>query len=190
MTTPPCAAHAFEPSNDNLPAVVAFTGRAQAGKSTAAAYLVERHGYTRVRFAGPLKDMMRAIGLDDAEIEGNLKEAPCVLLQGKTPRHAMQALGTEWGRDCIGPNFWVDIWSAQAARVIRQGGRVAVDDCRFPNENSAVRALGGRVIAIEGRGGISGGHISEAGSGAADATVWNVGMLHDLDRGVMEALAA
>lgn len=189
---PPCLAHAFEPANDNapLPTVIAFTGKAGAGKSTAAAYLVRRHGYTRVRFAAPLKQMMRALGLDDAEIEGHLKETPSPVLQGKTPRHAMQTLGSDWGRDCIGPNFWIDLWGAEAARVIRAGGRVVCDDCRFPNEAAAVRALGGRVVAIGGRGGISGAHISEAGSGPPDGTVWNAGTPGDLERGLDLALAA
>lgn len=190
----PCAAHAFEPANDNapssLPAVVAFTGKAGAGKSTAANYLVRKHGYTRVRFAGPLKAMMRAIGLSDAEIEGDLKETPCALLQGKTPRHAMQTLGSEWGRDSIGPDFWIGLWRAEAERVLAAGGRIVVDDCRFPNEAAAVRALGGRVIAVAGRGGIGGKHASEAGCGPPDAFLWNAGTTGDLERGVALHLAA
>ena len=35
-------------------------------------------------------------------IDGDLKEAPTPLFEGRTPRHAMQTLGTEWGRDRIG----------------------------------------------------------------------------------------
>src|SRR5690606_21287800 len=124
----------YAASTDNLPPVVAFTGRAGSGKSTASRYLVERHGYQLVKFAGPLKAMMRALGLGDRHIEGDDKELPCALLSGKTPRHAMQTLGTEWGRNCIGENFWVDLWTYHAS----QHERVVVDDCRFANEARAI----------------------------------------------------
>jgi hypothetical protein len=174
------AASERKPANDNYPRLVALTGAAGSGKSTATRYLVEHHGYTLVKFAGPLKDMLRAIGLDDDEIEGGLKEAPSEMLCGKTPRHAMQTLGTQWGRDCIGEDFWIRLWRYRAAMV---GGRVVVDDCRFPNEAQAIRELGGIIIKLDGRGGIAGNHASEAGCGQHDAIVTN-------DGGIVELYAA
>lgn len=176
------------PANDNFPPVVAFTGLAGAGKSTATRYLVENHGYTLVKFAGPLKDMMRAIGMAEDEIEGDLKETPLLYLCGKTPRHAMQTLGTQWGRDCIGKDFWVNLWGQRALTTLRGGGRVVVDDCRFPNEAAAVRKLGGDVYMIMGRGGIPGEHESERGAGAADLVIANDNTVGDLHGKVEEAL--
>lgn len=176
------ADHPRQAANDNYPRMVALTGLAGSGKSTATRYLVERHGYTLVKFAGPLKDMMRAIGFDDEEIEGGLKETPLEMLCGKTPRHAMQTLGTEWGRNCIGEDFWVNVWRMQAA----QHKRVVVDDCRFPNEADAIRKLGGMIIKLDGRGGIAGAHASEAGCGQHDAIVTNDGGLVELYAGVEE----
>lgn len=175
-------------ANDNYPPVVAFTGQAGAGKSTATRYLVENHGYTLVKFAGPLKDMMRAIGLSEDQIEGDLKEVPCRLLQGKTPRHAMQTVGTQWGRDCIGKDFWLNLWFRQVNSVLKPGGRVVVDDCRFPNEAAAVRKLGGDVYMIAGRGGIPGEHESERGAGEADLVIANDGPVARLHGKVEEAL--
>jgi hypothetical protein len=84
-----------------------------------------------------------------------------------TPRHALQQLGTEWGRACY-PNVWVDLvmratdrllhgsrdaldycnyYSAQSG-VIFVGGLprpkgIAISDVRFPNEVTAIRAKGG-----------------------------------------------
>lgn len=162
-----------QPANDNLPPVVAFTGQAGSGKSTATKYLVEQHGYTLVKFAGPLKDMMRAIGFDDVEIEGELKETENINLWGKTPRHAMQTLGTEWGRNCIHPDFWVGLWRQRVNAVMFGGGRVVVDDCRFPNEAAAIRRLGGDIYRITGRGGIPGHHESERGCGDEDLVIAN-----------------
>lgn len=173
---------------DNYPDVVAFTGVAGSGKSTAAQLLVDKLGYTRVRFAQGLKDMMRAIGATEEEIEGSLKETPAAWLCGKTPRQAMQALGTAWGRDSIGEDFWLSLWRSSAKAVIEAGGRVVTDDCRFPNEAAAIRKFGGDIFKIEGRGGIAGGHVSEAGCGIADAVIDNGGELDELQAKVVEAL--
>lgn len=129
--------------------IIALTGYAGSGKSTAAKHLVERHGFTLVKFAGPLKQMMRCLGVGEREIEGDLKEVPCAVLGGKTPRHAMQTLGTEWGRNLIHSNLWVNVAMASAEAVLDQGGRVVIDDCRFPNEAVAVEEHGGFVVRIE-----------------------------------------
>lgn len=139
--------------------IVAFTGLAGSGKSTAALHLVEQ-GWTRVRFAGPLKAMMAALGLTQDEIEGSRKEVPCDLLAGKTPRYAMQTIGTEWGRDIIAPDLWIRAWRA----ALPAAGSVVVDDCRFKNEAEAVTAAGGFLIRVsrEGAGAGAAGHSSEA----------------------------
>lgn len=173
-------------ANDNYPRLVALTGAAGSGKSTATKFLVERHGYTLVKFAGPLKDMLRAIGLSEDQIEGGLKEEPCFWLQDRTPRYAMQTLGTEWGRNCMGDGFWVELWARRVNQITAGGNRVVVDDCRFPNEAAAVRELCGMIIKLEGRGGIAGAHASEAGCGQHDAIVTNDGGLVELYAGVEE----
>lgn len=90
---------------------------------------------------------MAALGLTDREIEGDLKEQPCALLSDKTPRFAMQTIGTEWGRDTIATDLWLRAWQAGLDRV-PAGVNVVVDDCRFPNEAEAVRAAGGIIVRI------------------------------------------
>jgi hypothetical protein len=167
-------------STPTLPTVIALTGLAGSGKSTASKYLVEKHGYQLVKFAGPLKDMLRAIGLSEAQIEGELKEEPCEWLQGATPRHAMQTLGTQWGRDCIGRSFWIELWVRRVNQIIAEAGRVVVDDCRFHNEADEVRKLGGVVWRLVGRGGIAGSHESEAGCGRPDIEIHNTREIADL----------
>ena len=178
------------PGNDNLPPVVAFTGLAGAGKSTATRHLIERRGYKLVKFAGPLKDMMRAIGLTEDEIEGGMKEQPSATLLGKTPRHAMQALGTEWGRNLIGEEFWISLWRRRVEATLAAGERVVVDDCRFPNEAAAIRSFGGKIYLLVGRGGIAGNHASERGCDDMDAILVNQGTIKDLHDIVDRRLAA
>lgn len=152
--------------------LIAFTGPAGCGKSTASDALVAC-GWQRVKFAGPLKDMMRALGFTEAHIEGHLKEQPSDLLLGRTPRHAMQTLGTEWGRECIGPDFWTGLAARRIAAALNAGVSVVVDDCRFANEAEVIRGLGGKVVRIEGRGGIGGSHASEAFAFDPDMVVRN-----------------
>ncbi|XUM19730.1 deoxynucleotide monophosphate kinase [Bradyrhizobium oligotrophicum S58] len=155
MASPPLA------PTDASRTIIAFTGLAGAGKSTAAAHLVKLRGFERVRFAGPLKAMMAALGCTAAEIDGDRKETPCDLLGGKTPRWAMQTLGTEWGRQLIGPDLWIRAWRAAVDRL-PAGTPVVVDDCRFPNEAEAIRSAGGVVVRLERPGaGTASTHESE-----------------------------
>lgn len=129
--------------------LIAFCGYMGSGKTFSADYLVDGLGYTRVKFAGPLKDMLRTMGLDDRHLEGELKDKPSKLLCGKTPRWAMQSLGTEWGRECIGADLWGNLWEQQVTRLLALGKPVVVDDCRFDNEVMRVKRLGGLVILLQ-----------------------------------------
>jgi hypothetical protein len=169
----------------NPVAIIGLSGRAGSGKSTAAAYMEATHGYIRARFAGPLKDalrrMLRDAVVDDHTvermIEGDLKEVPCALLLGKTPRQAMQTLGTEWGRHCIGDTFWVNLMRHRLEQL--RNGLVVIEDVRFQNEADMIRSMGGKVVCITGRGGITGSHPSEAGVDP-DMTCYNDGLMSDM----------
>lgn len=130
------------------PRVIGLCGLAGSGKSTAAEFL-EGCGYTRLRFADPLKAMVDAL-LEAAGvwadqrarmIEGDLKEVAQGGLGGRTPRYVMQTLGTEWGRDLIGADFWTSLARRRAWEVLDAGGRVVFEDVRFVNEAEVVRQL-------------------------------------------------
>ncbi len=174
--------------------LIAFTGKAGAGKSSAADALVEE-GWVRVKFADPLKNMMRAFykscGLEDSayiesRIEGAMKEEPDPFLKGRTPRHAMQTLGSEWGRDCVHQNLWVEAWSQKVMNMFDRELDVVVDDCRFPNEAAAVRALGGRIVEITGRDkGLGKAHQSEQGIGEPDMRINNLAALEQFQHDIV-----
>lgn len=127
------------------------------GKSTLATALIEQFGFRLSKMAGPLKDMIRSYlrgqGCPDAEIEryveGDLKEEPCLYLHGATPRHAMQTLGTEWGRNCMGENFWVSSFLGRINFLRMDGFAIVCDDVRFPNEAQAIRDAGGFLVHLE-----------------------------------------
>jgi hypothetical protein len=169
------------------PHLVGITGRAGSGKSAASQALVDS-GWTRIKFAGPLKDMLRGLGLADRHIEGDLKEVPCDLLCGQTPRHAMVTLGTEWGRDLIAQNLWINIATHRIATAMAAGQSVVVDDVRFDNEADMIRKLGGVVLGLERETDIAVMHKSENGV-EADITYRNDGSLDEL-HGYMIAVFA
>lgn len=170
--------------------IVGLCGAAGSGKTTAAQELVRRLHYKRHRFAGPLKDMLRVIGLTDAQVDGDQKEVPCDLLCGRTPRHAMQTIGTQWGRECIGEDFWIRAWTA----TLPQCHHVVVDDVRFDNEADAIRSLGGVIVRID-RPNLDvtdslekRAHASEAGLTSVDIVVVNDGTIDQLFGMLTDAL--
>lgn len=163
--------------------VIGLTGLMNSGKSTVADYLVTHRDFVRLKFAQGLKEMVRALGLSDEEIEGVLKEMPSSKLNGRTPRYAMQTLGTEWGRTHMGQDFWVNLLVQKAHRM-EFGTNIVIDDCRFPNEAVAIqRDLQGRVWKlIRGIQPMGVGHASEREQAYvnADTVLYNNGTLDDL----------
>ena len=79
-------------------------------------------------------------------LDGDLKETPSTFLGGKSPRLAMQTLGTEW-RDTINRNLWVDVWK-RYVQNFPSDAKILVDDLRFAHEATAVRELGGKIVRI------------------------------------------
>jgi hypothetical protein len=149
--------------------IIGLSGRIGCGKSTVAEHLAAAHGYHRHRMAGPLKAMMRCLGLEDRHIEGDLKEVPCDVLGGATPRHAMQTIGTEWGRDTIHPDLWARAWTA----TLPDAGDVVCEDVRFQNEADAIREAGGFVLRIERGIAPGSAHTSENSLPEPDYTIAN-----------------
>ena len=157
--------------------IVALVGAAGCGKSTVADIL-QGMGYHRLKFSQPLKDMLKAIGLSDEHTEGSLKEVPRDLLSGRTPRYAMQTLGTEWARDIMEKDFWLNLWRTQAQKY----EKLVVEDCRFGNEAGLVKSMGGNLWRINRLGYDFNGHSSETEMEGldCDCTINNYGNEADL----------
>ena len=164
--------------------IVGLVGAAGCGKSTVADILTA-FSYSRLKFSQPLKDMLKSIGLTNEHTEGKLKEVPCDLLSGRTPRHAMQTLGTEWARDMMDKDFWLNIWKSKVLDA-RNGmylfDNVVAEDCRFKNEAALIKSLGGELWVIKRPGYELSGHSSETEMGEinGDYTIHNHGNEADL----------
>lgn len=96
--------------------------------------------------------LVKGLGLTWDHVDGPLKYEPIDWLDGTTPRHLLQTLGTEWGRHQH-PEMWLRLWRQRYGDLCRfpfrtipapAGTRgldrkvpvvgVIVDDVRFVNE--------------------------------------------------------
>lgn len=150
--------------------VIGFTGYAQSGKDTAAAFLIER-GWTRLSFADALRNAVYAlnpiIGIDFVDdhyvrVQEIFDAVGYEVAKRDYPeyRELLQRFGTEVGREQFGVNFWTDRVRAQ----IKPGGKYVISDVRFQNESDTVRDLGGKVFRIkrDGTGAVN-THVSDTG---------------------------
>lgn len=130
--------------------LLGLVGAKGCGKSALAHVLADRYGFQRMRLADTLKSILRSVGLTHEQVDGDDKEVPCSLLLGHTPRYAMQTLGTEWGRNCIGKDFWVQAFEHRIMQTLPTNPhqRIVIDDIRFPNEAEMVARLGGYLWRI------------------------------------------
>jgi len=165
--------------------ILGICGPAASGKTTLATLLTSV-GWQRTRFAAPIKAMIGTLlltqGIDNNTVwrmlDGDLKENPTEFLNGRTPRHAMQTLGSEW-RDLMDRNLWTEVWKRHL-RGYGPEAKILVDDLRFLHEEKVIRELGGKIVRIvrpvrPHAALVPGGHISETelAQVSADATIIN-----------------
>lgn len=183
---------AVQPIQQDSHMRIGLVGLAGSGKSEVSAVLTSSFGFTRVKFADPLKNMLRTMLTDightaqDAEryVEGDLKETVVDGLDGLgiTARHLMQTLGTEFGRKAVHPELWVTLWKARAERF----EHVIADDVRFENEVDAIRSAGGEIWQIVRPGLTAMEHVSEQLAVEADCVIHNRSDLAGLHEAVHE----
>ena len=121
-----------------------------AGKTTLAKAIEHYGGAKIISFASPMRYMIKALFQYATDNDFNLfyeryKERKDPILKTSI-RHMMRTLGTEWGRNCIRENFWVDI----AEQKIKSScaSIILFDDLRFPNEYEMLKKHGARFIKI------------------------------------------
>lgn len=137
--------------------ILGLVGATGVGKSALGARLVEHNGYRRVHMGQPIKDMLASLGLSQEELHGPtaIRDAPSARLAGRSPRYAMQTLGTDWGRRMISPKIWADALDRQLEQLTREGvEKIVIDDLRFPEDFSVIVRRNG-ILARVVRSGIS-----------------------------------
>ena len=130
----------------NKPLLIGLHGRARSGKDTIADYLVKIHGFEKVSFAAPIREMACKIFNCSLKQLECIKEVvdPCL---GVSPRDVMQTLGTEWGRN-INPDLWVITALRHIRSAMSDGISVVVSDVHFDNEAHMIRDNGGEIWTV------------------------------------------
>ena len=178
------------------PKIIAFTGKAGSGKNLAASLLpqgLEYGSWDEIAFAGPLKSMIHVLmgNLTHSHqayrdhrdgINQPSKEEEIPHLR-KSLRQIMQTLGTEWGREMVCDDLWIQCFRASVARIREfcPDANIVVTDLRFPNEEKCIREMGGTIIRIvrSSRKDVA-SHKSEEQPISADHVIYNDGSLEDL----------
>ena len=172
--------------------LIGFNGGMGVGKSTAIRLLEDVLGYppSLVKFAGPLYDMQEYIYNRISSVYTRPPEFT-------KDRMLLQWLGTDWGRNTIDKNLWVNLWKADVKSALDKGYFVVCDDVRFDNEAELVRSFGGIVINISRKDGTEhaqGGvgiknHASESGIALSliDAHITNDSTLEEYKNQLADA---
>lgn len=137
--------------------IVGISGKAGHGKDTIADHLVENHGFKKMAFAEPLKEVCRTIfGFTDRQLYGDQKER-LDTRWGTTPRKCLQFIGTELFRNQIHeilPGIGEDIWTHCLCRRIESHFEknprvpIVISDVRFENEWRLVKSLPYKSLCI------------------------------------------
>lgn len=126
--------------------VIAVAGKKTHGKDTVADYFVANHGYTKVHFAKPLKDICMVFGFTEDQLYDN-KEVNDEFW-GITPRAFMKLVGTDMFRNMFDQAVWVKKMERTIADM-SEDAKIVIADVRFDNERALVTRLGGLLIHVK-----------------------------------------
>jgi hypothetical protein len=183
-----------------LPKIIGLCGRKRVGKGTMAEILSARFGYGQISFAQPMRWMLDGVHsciphLFDVDVwSDEFKEETHPVFLGRTGRHILETLGTEWGRNQIGDNLWTHIAMLRAEEAIADGYRIVISDVRFPNEIEAIHKANGLVYYISRPGHDEGEatHVSDEAHKSrelCDYEIINDSSLEDFKEGVFAHFA-
>ena len=142
--------HLFGEDKDMGNRLIGVCGLIGSGKDTIGEELVNNYGFTKLSFAGTLKDVTATLFDWDREmLEGTTPETRAQrevldpfwtekLGRDWSPRIALQQLGTEVIRN----HLHEDMWLLTVENKLRKLGDVVITDCRFPNEIAFVQKHG------------------------------------------------
>lgn len=142
--------------------IIGLVGFAGSGKGTVADILVDSYDYCKLSFADAVKDATSTIfGWSRNLLEGDTEESR-VFREKKdefwsskfgydvTPRHMLQLMGTEAGREVFHQDLWVHTLERRISykRDWEFEVNFVIPDVRFPNEIESIRNMGGFIIRI------------------------------------------
>jgi hypothetical protein len=137
--------------------IIAICGLQGSGKDTIGSYLVNSYGFTKLSFAGMLKDIVAILfGWERFMLEGATPESrewreqvdswwsKKLNIENLTPRYVLQFFGTDLFRKYFHPDIWVIAVEKQLSKY----PNCVITDCRFQNEIKMLQSAGATFIKI------------------------------------------
>jgi hypothetical protein len=137
--------------------IIAICGLQGSGKDTIGSHLITKYGFTKLSFAGVLKDIVGILfDWDRDMLEGSTKESrewrervdtwwsEKLKIPNLTPRYVLQYFGTDLFRNHVHQ----DIWVISVERQLSKYPNCVITDCRFPNEFCMLQSCGAKMIKI------------------------------------------
>lgn len=133
---------------------IALIGKARSGKDTVARRLIQRHAYTRVAFADPLKGMALRIDPNISTASQPVRLSTLIEATGwelakdfyPETRRFLQRLGASI-RD-VDPDFWVNIAMNKVDVADTWNLPVVITDVRYENEAVTLRDRGFTLVRV------------------------------------------
>lgn len=146
--------------------LLGLTGPAGCGKTTAADYIRDRYGLSEFQIGAKIKAVLETIfgfppgHCDEMKRPGSVHQT---LPGGISMRSVLQTLGTDWGRNTIDPDLWLEPLKQEWDRIkvdrkykslneVAGMEGIVVSDVRFENEAKWIRDNGGCILHINCEG--------------------------------------
>ena len=154
--------------------LLGLSGRKRVGKSTISRIIQQRYQFVGAAFADPVYEIASVLlGFDARSVPSEAKEDKFPSLQMKSLRQVLQWIGTEFGRDMVGPDLWTFHMNKRLRRPPYSSAiGVVIDDVRFENEVKLIHAHNGKVVRLTGPDDVHGDtHRSELHTFPVDLTI-------------------
>lgn len=181
--------------------LIGLCGTKRHGKDSVADVLVRNFGFQKFSFAGPLKEVGRAMfRFTDRQLHGDEKEV-VDSYWGVTPRQVLQVVGTELMGQLTtvlpdlkleGERIWVRLMRRQLENLLADQRNIVITDVRFVDEAKFISECGGVIWRVDRPSlpACEDTHVSETSLEqlSPDDVLLNNGSLEDLDRKVSQLL--
>lgn len=127
--------------------LVGIHGAAGAGKDTFAEALIRGTHWEDRAFAGPLYEAVAVITrMPVSWLKNRENKERIIPWIGKSPRELLQLLGTDFGRNMVRDDFWIQL--AMQPPTNPESTGIVYTDVRFDNEAEAIISRGGVIFEV------------------------------------------